>query len=81
LLAVLKQASSAGPIQQAVRALPVEQQIAILLHRFAGLRAEQIGAALRVRESAAWQLIVESYRALHQQMTGYSPNPLQGAAQ
>jgi DNA-directed RNA polymerase specialized sigma24 family protein len=81
LLAILKQASSAGPIQQALRTLPVQQQIAILLHRFGGLRAGQIGAALRVRESAAWQLIVESYRALQQQITRYSPNPLQGAAQ
>lgn len=83
LLTILQHASLTGPpIQQAIRALTVQQQIVILLHRFAGLRTEQVGAALRVMESTGWRLILESYRALRQQMTtGHLSGPLPGASQ
>jgi RNA polymerase sigma-70 factor (ECF subfamily) len=58
-------------IAKAVRALPLQQRIVLLLHRFAGLGIAQIAAALRLTEGAASRLVMESYRALQKQSVRY----------
>lgn len=55
-------------IQQAMHAITVQQQIVVLLHRFAGLSSTQLGSVLRIPEREALKRIRESYKALQDQV-------------
>lgn len=62
-------------IQKALGALPNEQRITILLHRFAGLDPAQIANVLRVPAPSGSRLVRESYSALHNQMLLITASP------
>ena len=62
-----------GAIRQQVMALPERQRNAVLLHKFQELDYKQIGAVLRLSESATKSLLFRAYENLRERLKAFAP--------
>jgi RNA polymerase sigma-70 factor (ECF subfamily) len=58
-------------IRKHVMALPERQRTAVLMHKYQGLDYKEIGAVLRLSESATKSLLFRAYQTLREKLKGF----------
>jgi RNA polymerase sigma-70 factor (ECF subfamily) len=58
-------------IRKHVMALPERQRIALLMHKYQELDYKEIGAVLRLSESATKSLLFRAYQTLREKLKGF----------
>ena len=58
-------------IRKEVEALPERQRVAVLMHKYQGLDYKEIGAVLKLSESATKSLLFRAYETLREKLKGF----------
>jgi len=58
-------------IRQHVMALPERQKAAVLMHKYEGMDYKQIGAVLKLSESATKSLLFRAYQTLREKLKAF----------
>lgn len=71
----LAQEAWLGAIRKQVMALPERQRNAVFMHKYQDLDYKQIGAVLRLSESATKSLLFRAYQNLRERLKDFIPQP------